>query len=445
MSDISETVDYVSQLEENKFVRLLRHLLSDRRNFDGWPSCDQLNQPPIPLGAPNSELQLKIIGEEASLQSWATAWIFHVMHLPAFLWKPDVVDGFIKPRLRRAFEDLKDLPHPLSAFSKVFDPASRFRPIPEGYDYYIFTNVCLDIEEPFLSTVTEYAHECFEEIIGIPRPQHPTFGVGTPETICGRNRGVVRDLVVDLLNSPSGLYFVAREGQVSVAPITEHGQFLANRTGSSNDSSDEGLAAAAGSVLKDSTQIATPELFDLELLINSPNTREQDLQEFFSKNPHLLFSSDERYCDIRPHVCLYDGKGERLVPDFLAKVQDSDIWNVVELKLPSHPVVVGTGDKKRLAAAAARGVAELLRYRDFFSVRSNRDRVKKRFGIAPYEPTLALVIGRGRTTEHYEWRSMRPGHPTVKIVSYDDLFEQARRRSALLLKEQRVERQDIKS
>src|SRR5437773_5199315 len=39
------------------------------------------------------------------------------------------------------------------------------------------------------------------------------------------------------------------------------------------------------------------------------------------------------------------------------------------------------------------GVAELLRYRDFFASRNNRNRIADALGTSPYEPTIVLVIG----------------------------------------------------
>ena len=64
--------------------------------------------------------------------------------------------------------------------------------------------------------------------------------------------------------------------------------------------------------------------------------------------------------------------------------------------------------------------------------RRNRMRVAERFGAAPYEPCLVLVIGRGRSTQKYEWQSVRLGFPKVEIVSYDYLFERARQCRAAL-------------
>src|SRR5262249_34718077 len=138
------------------------------------------------------------------------------------------------------------------------------------------------------------------------------------------------------------------------------------------------------------------------------------------------------YCEIRPHVCLADAKGNRLVPDFMARIQDTNIWDIIELKRPQYGHTARTNNLERVSSIAARGIAALLQYRDFFASRANRRRVTNYFGTAPYEPCLILLIGRGRSRDRYEWRSARLGFPGVKIVSYDYLFWRARECHAIL-------------
>jgi hypothetical protein len=429
-NDASDFVGLLSQLEESKFVRLFRHLVEVRDPFERGIG-DQLAKPVIPLDFPDAELQLKVRGAVGSIQSWAWPWLFHIAHLPSFLWEPEFIKGFINKRLRQAFGNLKAAPHPLEAFRGVFNEKSIFTPKPEGYDYYFFTNICHDLSEDALSQFCDCAHALFIEILNVPRDQHPRFGMGTPESVVGYSRSEVQKFVVDLLNLPSDYYFVAREGQISVIPSTEHGTFLASASERTSTTS-VGLSLVISSTLSEMKHPSIRGLSDLTGLINSNKTKEQDLQLFFEMNPHFLFALDERYCEIRPHVCLFDAKRERLVPDFIARIEDSNIWDVIELKRPQHPLTVFTDGKERASAFAARAIAELLRYRDFFSIRDNRKRIVDRFGTAPYEPCLVLVIGRGRSTERYEWHSTRLGFPRVQIVSYDYLFERARRCSAIM-------------
>jgi hypothetical protein len=264
--------------------------------------------------------------------------------------------------------------------------------------------------------------------------RHPRFGIGTPETVAKNSESELKPFILDLINTPSSYYFIAREGHVSVTPVIEHGIFLASNTKLNDKSRTSGLCTVVTSALSSENSRGAPGLSELKALIDSTSTKEQDLQVFFETNPQFLLGLDDRYCDIRPHVCLLDSRGERLIPDFMARVEDSNIWDVIELKLPQHSLMTRNKREAKPSAAAARGIMELLQYRDFFSVRQNRDKVKNRFEIAPYEPCLVLVIGRGQAGERYEWQSARTGFPCAKIVSYDYLFERAKQCSSILSK-----------
>jgi hypothetical protein len=416
-----DLAELISQLEESKFVRLFRYLV-DSHNSVGMGGFD-IGEPAVPLDLPDAELQFKFAGSNGSMGSYTSAWLFQIAHAPAFLGRDEFTETFVCERLRQAFANLAKMSPKLQSAAPYTGnvPHTAFHSASEGCDsYYLFTNICQDISEKALEKFSDAAHRLFGEIVGVPRDRHPAFGIGTPETVLKYAERDTRQFVLDLLNIPSDYYFVAREGRISVVPVTEHGDFLAR-----NAVATTGVSTVATSVLPYGNGLERASFSDLEALINSPTTREQDLQHFFASNTGFLFTLDERYCEIRPHVCLFDGKGERLIPDFMARIQDSNIWNMIELKLPQSSTTVCSRAIEKASAVAARGIAELLRYRDFFSTRENRNRVSARFGTAPYEPCLVLVIGRGRRTQRYEWNSTRAGFPRVRIVSYDYVFERA--------------------
>jgi len=144
------------------------------------------------------------------------------------------------------------------------------------------------------------------------------------------------------------------------------------------------------------------------------------------RNPCFLFHIDERYTEIKHHVTLVDKQGTKLIPDFLAKVENSEMWDVIELKLPTASAVVRASDKLTASETAAHAIAQLLRYREFFCKRENRELVRATYGISPYEPCLTVVIGSGHNIKHYQWSTTRIGFPDIRIVSYDYLIEKAR-------------------
>lgn len=416
----------LAQLEESKFVRLFRYLIDNRPEVGAY-GPDNLESPVQPLDLPDAELYVKLAGRVSSLRSIAATWCFQIAHLPSCFWHADHLDDFIAQRLRKAFENLRTLPDPLATLQGDFaipEPHSRLYPIPERYDYYFLTNIPHDIREDSLERFSHTAHDLFDKILHIPHP--PAFGLGTPETIATKSASEVQEFVVDLLNTPSSYYFVAREGKISIVPTTEHGTFLASMAPQSIDQSSPGLSTVITSAVSREQHLLSPGLSDLYDLINDSKTSEDDLQNFFATYPQFLFALDERYCEIRPHVCLLDAKGDRLVPDFMARIQDTNIWDVIELKLPKHAATVGRHGHDKVSASAAHAIAALLQYRDFFSKRTNRARLTKTFGTAPYEPCLVVVIGRGRSTQRYEWRTARAGFARVHVVSYDYLFERAR-------------------
>jgi protein gp37 len=436
-SSSGELARLISQLEQSKFARLFRHLIN---SHEALPRAgNDIGKPAVALDLPDVELQFKLAGSVGSFGHCTVAWLFQIAHAPEFLLDTQFASTFIRNHLRRAFVNLRTISTNLQSATSKVDYLTAFHSASEGCDhYYLFTNIFANIEEKALQEFSTIAHELYSEIVGVPPGRHPAFGIATPETLAGEtSRLEVKRFIVDLLNIPSSYYFVAREGRISVVPVTEHGAFLAAHDGQS-DIAVPGLSTVITSKLGSHNNSMSLALADLEVLINSSHTREADLQRFFVDHPEFLFALDEKYCDVRPHVCLFDSAKEKLVPDLMARIQDSNIWNIIELKLPQSQITTCSGEVERASAAAARGIAELLRYRDFFSVRDNRARVMNRFTTAPYEPSLVLIIGRGRTDHRYEWASTRSGFPNVEIVSYDYLFQQARQRAAALCRKLEV-------
>ena len=164
--------------------------------------------------------------------------------------------------------------------------------------------------------------------------------------------------------------------------------------------------------------------------IRAPQILERDLQQFFEEHPQLLTCLDERYSEVRSHVCLIDSAGNKLVPDFMMRIEDSDVWDILELKLPNAPLSVEALGESRPSAVAARGIAELLKYRDYFAVAANRKRFADRYHAHGYEPALTLVLGRSPQT--YHWSSVKGRYPHVRVLSYDTLFQRAQHCKAVI-------------
>jgi hypothetical protein len=433
-TDATDLASLISQLEESKFVRLFRHIVDSSASVPREGADN--GKPAVALDLPDAELYFKFAASVGSWGHHSAAWLFQIAHAPAFLSGDATVHAFFSRQLKRAFVNLKQKYPDLQRRHRRPDYLAAFNSASEGCEkYYLFTNICANVRDKALEEFSDAAHRLYSEIVGIPEDRHPEFGIGTPETLVERAIGETRRCIIDLLNTPSSYYVVAREGQIAVIPTTEHGAFLAANQTTQIGIPTTGLSTVVTSSLSPQHSLNPPALSDFKALIDSKHTKEQDLQSFFETNPHCFFGLNERYCEIRPHICLFDARGERLIPDFMARVEDSDIWDVIELKRPQHSLTICNDGRTVPSAAAAHAVRELLQYRDFFSIRNNREKIMRHFGTAPYEPCLVLVIGRGRATDRYEWRTALSGFPRVQIVSYDYLFQRARDCSRLISQE----------
>jgi hypothetical protein len=418
----NDTVDLLSQLEECKFVRFHRQLMCE----DNEPErCT------IPLDLPDAEVFLTTVENENV--GFVGGYFDHVAHLPASLWQPDFVELFVEKSLRQSFRNLAhrpDLVQILDGTRTVKRSRELFgfseEQLPE--DYLLFTNI-QDDRLMDRQRFSDFARGLYTRMLNVPLADCPNFHLVTPgsvTSVSGANQ--IKHLLIDLLNTPSAYYLVAREGRMSVIPTTEHGAFFSSNLDRGNGEESSVLSAVITSTLP---TFKVPSEFEV-FLNESPKIKERDIQRYLEMHPEVLFALDERYSEVRPHVCLVDSKGERLVPDFMARLHGSNLWELIELKMPDHSITVRHGITEKPSAQAARAIAELLAYRDFFSIRANRNRMADRFGTAPYEPCLVLVIGRGRHTERFEWESVRAGFPKIQIVSYDYLFNRVRERRAAL-------------
>ncbi|TPG12910.1 DUF4263 domain-containing protein [Pedococcus bigeumensis] len=175
------------------------------------------------------------------------------------------------------------------------------------------------------------------------------------------------------------------------------------------------------------------EIAELEDLINDAAVKEQDLQRFFERNPNFLTGIE--YDRVVPHpVLARDGDGP-LIPDFMLDVTGAHA-DVLDLKLPTAPLVTGAKDRRHFGRAVRDALAQVREYGAYFDIPANRESVQQRYGLLAYRPQLTVVIGRTPALDdplqlRRLWDDRPPGS---KVITYDDLLqnvkrlEQARRR-----------------
>jgi anti-sigma B factor antagonist len=167
------------------------------------------------------------------------------------------------------------------------------------------------------------------------------------------------------------------------------------------------------------------QLQEFQDLINSESSREEDIHGFLEKNPTFLLG--EGYRELHSKVLLEREGSGPLIPDFILQPFDQELCDLLELKLPSEPLIVGTENRRRFSGAVHAAIAQLRTYRDYFDDRKNRERISSRYGVKVYRPRMSVVIGRLPTLDPLEYRQIVDGQRDVQIVTYDDLLARAKR------------------
>jgi energy-coupling factor transporter ATP-binding protein EcfA2 len=166
------------------------------------------------------------------------------------------------------------------------------------------------------------------------------------------------------------------------------------------------------------------QLEEFEALINNPNVRESEIQYFFEQYPEFLKGID--YDKVVAHPILERAEDEgNLIPDFILQPTDKTFADIVDLKLPSEPIIVGRKDRLHFSAAVSEAIAQVREYRDYFEDPLRRKTVLQRYGLTSYRPSVSVIIGR-RPSDLPEEKlkqvaDLIPGY--THIVTYDQLFQ----------------------
>jgi Domain of unknown function (DUF4263) len=227
------------------------------------------------------------------------------------------------------------------------------------------------------------------------------------------------------LRDPSLLLTTDDSGQLRLIPASTLPETIVAVDGTS-----QSYKATPWLLYKRSGGLWIPQAAQLEELINDPDLKEQQLQEFFEAHPHLLAGID--YARVEPHPYLKRADQGPLIPDFMLEPSPGGFADVLDLKLPKVSVVVGKPDRLAQSAAVTSAIAQLREYRAWFDDASNQKQFQKKYNMQAYKPSVVMVIGRDPKADPYELRRLWADLPTsLKILTYDDLLRRIRRLGAV--------------
>ena len=197
----------------------------------------------------------------------------------------------------------------------------------------------------------------------------------------------------------------------------------------------ESISYRAELWLPNNSLLTPDQLGAFEDLLRSEVAVEADWQLFFEQNPTFLYLLGD-FEDHLPQVTLspqvfLEGEEQSLElrPDFLLKRVGLEQWDILELKLPKTPLVVGRAARRRLSSGVKEAVAPLSTYAEFFRDRQNLKWVRGRLGLQMSSPRLYVLIGRDTSFGSIAEKTKFAESEGVKVFTFDDLHRIAKHKT----------------
>jgi thioredoxin len=160
---------------------------------------------------------------------------------------------------------------------------------------------------------------------------------------------------------------------------------------------------------------------EFERMINDPELKEKDFQDFFETYPEFILNED--YKEAHPHVVLHRDEGD-LIPDFFLEPINTDhLCDILDIKTPAARVFTIKKNRPRFSAAVLDGIAQLREYQGYFDDLEARRRVESEYGLVAYKPRLFLIIGKRGSVDPFAVKRMEQGFSDVSVRTYDDILK----------------------
>lgn len=168
-----------------------------------------------------------------------------------------------------------------------------------------------------------------------------------------------------------------------------------------------------------------------EWLINQPKVSEYDIQKFLESAPNFLLGLE--YKSLHSQLTMVREDRPSLRPDFFLERVRGDFCDILDIKLPTSPLVVGTPNRRTFSAAVISAMGQLRKYRNYFDDPANVRIFQARYGLNAYKPKIQVVIGRSSSyADHFERAVMEDELKNLQIITFDDILDRVRQQLRLI-------------
>jgi len=185
-------------------------------------------------------------------------------------------------------------------------------------------------------------------------------------------------------------------------------------------------------------EIVTPRTHDLadqvaefEWLINKVDVAEFDIQKFLEKHPNFLLGIEHK--NVHSQLTLVRDDRPDLRPDFFLERLEGQWCDILDLKLPSERLVVGSSNRRTFSAGIISALGQLREYQNYFDDAENRRKFTAAHGLHAYKPKIQVLIGRSSSFRTFEERrALEEQFSQLNILTFDDILLRVKQQLTLL-------------
>lgn len=426
--DMFNDLTYLSTFKnfsKSKFVKVLKRTLLNPDSYEFKINFNYISDDLI-LGEKEFELDIR---SGFTIKKSVDKWLFQVEHIEDGLLRPNLTVSVLEKRIKKIFHSYKrnkNLLHRLQEDLLGFctGESHRYRRSAQSYRvgeiyYYYLSNVNLSdmllystLANDFNSIIrsSDHWHNYFEPNIHI--------GFGSPEIFFINSKNEFFGLIDEYESIPDAISIEFVDGSFVVKATNKR---LFSVVKNMNP-----MVSTVEQHFEPKNKNVAESINEFEYLLNNKKTKEYELQRFFENNPLFLLGLD--YDEFCSQVTLCDKDGKLLKPDFFIKPVQSDLWDILEIKLPKFNLIAGKKNRERLSWEIRQGISQLREYSEYFNNISNRDRLYREMGIDCFDPKLNLVIGNKKNVNEQLWNKIIEfERPLVKIIGFDELLENVKK------------------
>ena len=165
------------------------------------------------------------------------------------------------------------------------------------------------------------------------------------------------------------------------------------------------------------------DIFNLEILINSPYTKEFEIQRFLENHSQVFLGGE--YSRLHAQLKLKSDT-QTLLPDFFME-SVTGFCDILEIKLPRIKLIAGRKDRFRHTFKVSSAISQTQTYRDFFENDKNRRWFERRYKLIVFRPRTIVLAGRDSALEYkLQQKRLESNFRDFKLFTYDDLVRIAK-------------------